>query len=99
MTIILPSMQRTPAAEDGFNAIGIRTLISKHLAVDIERVTDDAHFIEDLGADRFDFLELMIVIEDQFCGLEITDDDADRIQVVGDLIRYVETWVSRGQKR
>jgi acyl carrier protein len=77
-------------------SIGIRTLIAKHLDVDVERVTDDAQFINDLGADWLDRLELMILIEDQFHGLEITDDDADQIKVVGDLIRYVENWV-RGE--
>jgi len=41
----------------------------------------------------------MIIIEDRFGGLEITDDDADQIRVVGDLIRYVENWVNTGQKR
>jgi acyl carrier protein len=93
MTIILPSVATTK----GFSTVGIRTLIAKHLDVDVERVTDDAQFINDLGADWLDRLELMILIEDQFHGLEITDDDADQIKVVGDLIRYVENWVKRGE--
>jgi acyl carrier protein len=54
---------------------------------------------ETRSADWLDPLELMIMIEDRFGGLEITDDGADQIKVVGDLIRYVETWVNTGQKR
>jgi len=50
----------------------------------VERVTDEAHFTDDLGADWLDRLELMIVIEDQFPAVEITDDDVDQIEVVGD---------------
>ena len=97
MTILLSSIQQIPATRDRF--IEIRTLIAEHLDVDIQRVTDEAHFIDDLGADWLDRLELMIIIEDRFGGLEITDDDADQIRVVGDLIRYVENWVNTGQKR
>ena len=69
----------------------IRALIAEHLGVDVEHVTDEAHFVDDLGADRFDRLELMMAVEDQFADVEITDEDADRISVVGDLIRLVES--------
>ena len=96
MNILSSSIQQIPATRDRF--IEIRTLIAEHLDVDIQRVTDEAHFIDDLGADWLDRLELMIIIEDRFGGLEITDDDADQIRVVGDLIRYVETWVNTSQK-
>ena len=47
-------------------------------------------FTQDLGADWLDRLALMMAVEEQFAGLEITDDDVDRIQVVGDLIRHIE---------
>ena len=57
--------------------------------VDIKLVTDEAHFTEDLGADWLDRLELTMLIEDQFNGLEISDDDVDQIEVVGDLIRHI----------
>ena len=63
MTILSSSIQQIPATKDRF--IEIRTLIAKHLDVDIERVTDEAHFIDDLGADWLDRLELMIMIEDR----------------------------------
>ena len=55
----------------------------------VKRVTDEAHFTDDLGADWLDRLELMILIEDRFPAVEITDDDVDRIDVVGDLIRHI----------
>ncbi len=77
--------------EVGFSTNDVRTLIANHLGVNVERVTDEAHFTDDLGADWLDRLELMIVIEDQFAEVEITDDDLDQIGVVGDLIRHIES--------
>ena len=68
----------------------IRALIAKHLGFEIERITDEAHFANDLGADWLDRVELVIAIEDQFAGVEITDDDVDQINVVADLIRCIE---------
>ena len=68
----------------------VRTLIAEYLDVDLESVTDEAHFADDLGADWLNCLELMIVIEDQFAGVEISDNDVDQIVAVGDLIRHVE---------
>jgi acyl carrier protein len=73
-----------------FAANDLRALIANHLGVSIGRVTDDAHFTDDLGADWLDRLELMMAVEDQFAGVEITDDDVDRIELVGDLIRHIE---------
>jgi len=68
----------------------VRTLIAHQLDVDIKRVTDEAHFTDDLGADWLDRLELMIVIEDRFANVIITDEDLDQLEVVGDLIRHIE---------
>jgi acyl carrier protein len=93
MTIMSPSTKRIPATE-GFNANEIRTLIAAHLGVDIKRVTDEARFIGDLGADWLDHLELMIMMEDRF-GLEITEDNVNQIKAVGDLIRYIEKWFNQ----
>ena len=61
--------------------------------------TDEAHFTDDLGADWLDRLDLMIALEDQFPGLEITDDIIDRIELVGDLIRHIETLDSERRRR
>jgi len=77
----------------------VRTLVASHLGVGIGRVTDEAHFTDDLGADWLDRLELMIAVENQFVGVEITDDDVDRIEVVGDLIRHIETIDSERRRR
>ena len=65
----------------------VRTLIANQLGVDVKRVTDEAHFTDDLGADWLDRLELMIVIEDRFADVVITDEDVDQH---GDLIRHIE---------
>ena len=68
----------------------VRILIAHRLGIDVKRVTDEAHFSDDLGADWLDRLELMIVIEDRFANVVITDEDVDQIEVVGDLIRHIE---------
>jgi acyl carrier protein len=52
-------------------------------------------FTNDLGADSLDRVELMLAIEGQFAGVEITDDDVEQIQVVGDLIRHLNTKLRR----
>src|SRR5215467_5846435 len=68
----------------------VRTLIANQLGVDVKRVTDEAHLTDDLGADWLDRLELMIVIEDRFADVLITDEDVDQLEVVGDPIRHIE---------
>jgi acyl carrier protein len=77
----------------------VRTLIARQLEVDIKRVTDEAHFTDDLGADWLDRLELMIVIEDRFVDVVITDKDFDQIEVVGGLIRHIENANSEWRRR
>jgi acyl carrier protein len=86
----LSSKQETKAMHQISTANDVRTIIAKHLGVEVKRVTDEAHFTYDLGADWLDRLELMIVIEDQFPAVEITDDDVDHIEVVGDLIHHIK---------
>jgi len=70
-------------------AAKIRNLVAECLSVDLKLVSDQAHFLTDLGADWLDRLELMIAIEDQF-GVEIADDAIDRMEAVGDLVRFIE---------
>jgi acyl carrier protein len=91
MTIMSPSIDEIPGPTRASDSV-VRALIARHLGIDIGCFTDDASFIDDLRADWLDCLELMIVIEDHFPGLEIPEDDADQIQFVGDLIRYIESW-------
>jgi acyl carrier protein len=78
---------RAPQFE--FDANKVRALIAKYLGIDAERVTDEAHF-SDFGLDSLDQLELLILIEEEFSGVEFSDAAVDRIEVVGDLIRYIE---------
>jgi acyl carrier protein len=86
-----PAVKNSFVAKEGFTAKDVRALIADHLGVDVRRVTDEAHFAEDLGADWLDRLELMIAIEDRFFDVEITDADVDQIHVVGDLIHHIES--------
>jgi acyl carrier protein len=71
------------------NSDNIRTLIAEQLGVDIKRVTDQSHFARDLRVGWLARLELVIFVED-WTGLELDDDDVERIDVVGDLIRFFE---------
>ena len=77
----------------------VRTLIADQLGVHVKRVTDEAHFTDDLGADWLDRLELMIVIEDRFADVVSTDEDVDQLEVVGDLIRHIEGVDNEGRGR
>jgi acyl carrier protein len=95
----LTSTEQTTAIEAVFAANDVRLLIASHLGVSVGRVTDQAHLIDDLGADWLDRLDLMIAVEDQFAGVEITDADVDRIEFVGDLIRHIETWDNERRRR
>jgi acyl carrier protein len=71
-------------------AATVRNLIAEYLRLDPKRVSNEAHFRKDLGADWLDRLELVIAIEDRF-GIEIGDDVIDRIEAVGDLIHILES--------
>jgi acyl carrier protein len=84
-----PTQRAAPPVD--FDTNKVRSLIAKYLGIDVKRVTDEAHFGDDLGVDRLDRLELMILIEDELDGVEITDNDADQIEVVGDLIRLIQS--------
>jgi acyl carrier protein len=87
MTLL--SVTELTAPQELFDSGKVRTLIAEYLGIEVKQVTDEAHFGE-FGMDRYDRLELMILIEDAFIGVEIRDDDADQIEVVGDLIRHIE---------
>src|SRR5438094_5601954 len=95
----LASTEQTTAIESVFVANDVRALIANHLGISISRVTDEAHFTTDLGADWLDRLDLMMAVEDRFAGVEITDNDVDRIELVGDLIRHIETWDNERRRR
>ena len=79
------------ARQEILPAKDVRILIARQLGVDVKRVTDEAHFADDLGADWLDRLELIIEIEAQFPAVEFTDEDVEQIDVVGDLIRHIKS--------
>jgi acyl carrier protein len=63
-------------------------IIVEQLGVSEEEVTPEASFIDDLGADSLDLVELIMAMEEEF-GLEISDEDAEKIQTVQDVINYI----------
>ena len=67
----------------------IRTIIATELGVKPEQITPEAKFIEDLGADSLDTVELVMALEEEF-GNEIPDEDAEKLISVGDVIRFIE---------
>jgi acyl carrier protein len=67
----------------------VREIIAEQLGVKKEEVTDDAKFIDDLGADSLDTVELVMALEEEF-GIEIPDEDAEKMVTVGEAIKYIE---------
>lgn len=67
----------------------IRQIIADQLGVKKEEVTDNAKFVDDLGADSLDTVELVMALEEEF-GIEIPDEDAEKLATVGDALRYIE---------
>ncbi len=63
-------------------------IIVEQLGVSAEEVTLEASFIDDLGADSLDLVELIMAMEEEF-GLEISDEDAEKIQTVQDVVNYI----------
>ena len=68
----------------------VKKIIVDHLGVDIAKVTDEASFIDDLGADSLDTVELVMAFEEEF-GSEISDSEAEKILTVGDAIKFIES--------
>jgi acyl carrier protein len=67
----------------------VKKIVVEHLNVDAEKVTDGASFIEDLGADSLDTVELVMAFEEEF-SIEIPDDAAESIVTVGDAIKFID---------
>jgi acyl carrier protein len=68
----------------------VRRIIAGHFGVEPQRVTDEARFRDDFGADWLDRLELIIAIEDQVPGFELSEVVADRMDTVGNLMRAID---------
>ena len=67
----------------------VKSIIVEQLGVDAEEVSPDASFVEDLGADSLDTVELIMAFEEEF-GVEISDDEAEKIRKVKDAVEYIE---------
>ncbi len=74
---------------DGTTFERLKKIIVEQLGVDEEEVTTTASFVEDLNADSLDLVELIMSLEEEF-GMEISDEDAERIQKVSDAVEFIE---------
>jgi acyl carrier protein len=70
------------------NAEKVKDIIEKELGVEREKLTDSANFIEDLGADSLDIVELVMEFEKEF-NIDIPDEDAEKLKTVGDAMAYL----------
>ncbi len=68
----------------------VKSIIVEQLGVNEEQVVTDAKFIEDLGADSLDTVELVMAFEEEF-SIEVPDEEAEKLQAVGDVVKYVES--------
>jgi len=67
----------------------VRSIIAEQLGVKAEEVKLESSFVDDLGADSLDTVELVMALEEEF-GIEIPDEDAEKMSTVGDAIKYIE---------
>ena len=67
----------------------IKSIVADQLGVDEDQVTEDASFVDDLGADSLDTVELIMAFEEEF-DIEIPDEDAQKIKTVKDVMEYIE---------
>ena len=67
----------------------IKAIIAEQLGVKPEEVTPNASFVDDLGADSLDTVELIMALEEEF-SIEIPDEDAEKMKTVGDVVKYIE---------
>ena len=72
------------------HASKIKDIIEKELGVEREKLVPEASFIEDLGADSLDIVELVMELEDEF-NMEISDEEAEKIVTVGDAVNYIKS--------
>jgi len=68
----------------------IKEVVVEQLSVNADEIKDDAKFVEDLGADSLDVVELVMALEEKF-DIEIPDDEAEKIQTIADVVAYIES--------
>jgi acyl carrier protein len=73
-----------------FSEDRVKEIIAKELEVEVKQIIPEAKFIEDLGADSLDIVELVMALEEEF-GLDIPDEDADKLKTVGDAMNYLRS--------
>jgi len=73
----------------------VKEIIINELGVDPEKVTSEASFVEDLGADSLDTVELVMAFEEEF-GVDIPDEDAEQMRTVGDAVNYLKEHAEEG---
>jgi len=73
-----------------FSEDRVKEIIAKELEVDSKQLAPEAKFIEDLGADSLDTVELVMALEEAF-KIEISDEDAEKIHSVGDAVKYIQS--------
>ena len=67
----------------------VKSIIAQHFQEDVSKITREMKFIEDLGADSLDTVELVMAFEEEF-GIEVPDEEAEKLLTVADVIRYIE---------
>ena len=72
----------------------VKAIIAEQLGVKPEEVTPEASFVEDLGADSLDTVELVMALEEEF-GIEIPDEDAEKMTTVGEAVKYIEDKIAK----
>ena len=75
----------------------VKKIVVEHLGVDADKVKPEASFIDDLGADSLDTVELVMALEEEF-GVEIPDEDAEKITRVREAVDYIEKHGDKGKK-
>ena len=77
-------------------AVKVREVIAEHFGIALDRLTDETRLCNDLGADQFDRIELLIAIEDRISGIAIDDTTIDDIKTVADILRAIDGQTAAG---
>ena len=67
----------------------VKKIVVEHLGVEADKVTAEASFIDDLGADSLDVVEMLVTIEDEF-NITVEDEEIENIKTIGDLVKFIE---------